>query len=326
MIWQDGFWIAVGVTLLGLWAGMALCQTTQGTYEDHRMVSQLQGPRPPLWRPRGLSMTTLWLQVRRLPGPVAHRLVQLSLAALVSLAVGVLAWRLDVTPWLAGAVMALHPLTVETIATMAGRAELIAALGIVVACVGVTLSPMAALILVPGGFLLGLLGKESAIVGLVLVPCVGLASRRRPRALWRGALCLGLCVVLSASWAYRHIGDTSLIADLSAWDWLRLQAGAAFRLLTLTILPVGQTVDYDHDALSPVYGWVSALSLAGLAGVAWTQRRTVAGVGLLWMLIVILPRLLVQTPKSYFNDHQFFMALVGWALIVASVHRRWVLA
>ena len=118
----------------------------------------------------------------------------------------------------------------------------------------------------------------------------------------------------------RGIGLTSAIGSTSALAWASIQAGAAWRVLVLTVLPIGQTVDFDYDALSIWYGRLALVALIALTVGAirsWHRARAVA-CGACWIAIVIMPRLIAQTPKSYFNEHQFYLALVGVALMASA--------
>lgn len=140
------------------------------------------------------------------------------------------------------------------------------------------------------------------------------------------ALMAGLLIV---AWRYGtpvewiNVGEAPGVTV--TWDrWLLLQAAAAHRLLGLVVVPIGLTVDYDYDALAqPQAGVLGLVTLGGLACLAWRvrQRRPRVAFGLAWVLIVIAPRLVIQTPRSYFSEHQLYLALVGVAMVVGSLVR-----
>lgn len=130
-----------------------------------------------------------------------------------------------------------------------------------------------------------------------------------------------------------NAGEAPEVAT-DAMSWLLIQATAAHRLIGLTVIPVGQTVDADLDRLpQPVSGLMGLGTLGLLGVVAWRVRRRYPLVtfGLTWMLIVSAPRLIIQTPRSQFNEHQWFLGLVGAAfvlgdrvpVVVAWVGERW---
>lgn len=316
------------VSVIGLWACVAhaCLQTTQGTYEDHVQIAAAK-TRERVLTPRGLSRWSLWYQVRRFGAvPWQMRAINLGLAALLSSLVGLLAFTMGLSGWMAAGVMALHPLMIETVATISGRAELLAAIGVVLACLCATQGWWPLVIL---GLFLGLLGKENAVVALALVPLTVMAGdqyRRSARVFW-----LGLAALVAISVWHWQAGTTVTIHESPlAWAWL--QSGAAMRLITLAIVPHGLTVDYDYDALPRVWFLLSAGSLAALTWIAvqtWERWRLLS-FSLAWVLVVCLPRLIVQTPKSYFNEHQFTLAMVGVAIGFAALaqqlqewHGRW---
>lgn len=303
-----------------LLVGHACLQTTQGTYEDHVQIAQAQH-RSALLAPRGLSRWLVWYQVQRFGAvPWQFRLGNLGLSAIVIVLVGLLAHELGLSSWIAAGVMALHPLMIETIATISGRAELVAAIGVLGACLCALRGRMALGI---GCFSLGLLGKESAIVGLVLVPLTFMV--KHPNRVTLESIAIRLGVIAAVCVWYRHIGIMASAPAQSMVTWALLQSGAAMRLITLAIVPHGLTVDYDYDALPRIWFLLSAGSLLALtwtAGRLWRYRPTL-GLGLSWVLIVCLPRLIIQTPKSYFNEHQFTLAMVGIALGTAAL-AQWV--
>lgn len=107
---------------------------------------------------------------------------------------------------------------------------------------------------------------------------------------------------------------------LETWDhWLLVQASAAHRLLGLMVVPIGQTVDYDYDALPQPRAGLTGLSvLSALGATAWRVRRRYPLVtyGLAWVLIVIAPRLVIQTPRSYLSEHQMYAAIPGAMLVL----------
>lgn len=297
--------------------GAAHLQTTQGTYEDHIQVAQAHQSRPRLVTARGLTKWTIWAQVQRGPVPWQMRLVTFALSGVLAGLVGLLANQIGLTGWIAAGLIALHPLMIETVATLSGRAELIAAIGVVGACLIVTTGSMTWWRWLLCAFCLGLgwLGKETAIVGLVLVPMTLRLCHPRSRG-FIGVMWLGLLTLMAIAWSVRGMGLLTETPIQSAFQWALLQSGATVRLISLSLWPRGLTVDYDYDALSRLWLLAAGASLAVLwwmAGQLWTGYRRRA-FSLTWVLVACLPRLIVQTPKSYLNEHQFTLALVGVAL------------
>lgn len=242
-----------------------------------------------------------------------------------------LAWQLGLSPDGVGLVAlfaAFHPLTVETVAYAAARSELIAALGVLLAVVcaaGPQWWRPLTLIGLLAGVTLGWMGKESAVVGLVLVPLTMLICAHRQRdVIW--VLVAGLGVAALTMWSVLALSLTGLVnlgeaADMHVtWlDWLLLQSAAAYRLIGLTVWPAGLTIDYDYDLTSLIMRWLALFALLGFAATTallWRRHRLVA-YGLTWTLLTVTPRFLVQTPRSYLNEHQFYLPLMG--LILAGV-------
>lgn len=256
------------------------------------------------WRP--LSVWTWQLA----DTPVMAHALNLALHLVVAVLTGYLAGALGasvVASWAATAWLALHPLAVESVAYATGRAELLAAIGVLGACLAAIRGSW---IGVACGLACGLAAKQSAIVGVLLVPLV-LRSWR----LGVAAVCLLGGLAVAVGWSdLVNLGESNA-ATVTAASWALSQATAAFRLVMLTIVPIGQTVDFDVDVLAPWVAWVSVGGLLGVTALAVSQRRSLVGIGLAWTLIAILPRLIVQTPKSYLNEHQWFTPLIG--LVIA---------
>lgn len=217
--------------------------------------------------------------------------------------------------WAAVTLWSVHPLTVETVAYLSSRGELWTGLAILAAGWLAT-GPTAVWAGIPLVLGLGILGKEFAVLGVGLVALVWWTQGRRWPAYVAGLLTLG---VLSIAIANAHIGEGGG-ASVTWVDWLLLQSTAAHRLLTMTVIPSGMTIDYDYDAVA--FGWrlVAVGVLVGLAVLAWTirQHAPLVSLGLGWMLLVTVPRLIVRTPRSFLNEHQFYAALIGWAVILGA--------
>ena len=171
---------------------------------------------------------------------------------------------------------------------------------------------------------LGILGKESAIVGFGLVPLVWAYQHL---TWWTRTLtALGsLAFVPLGAWKYGGLPRMVNLFEgpgmtVTWWDWLQIQATAVLRLFTLTILPLGQTVDYDYDRIPKMWQLAALASLIALSVLLWklTQAQPIIAFGLAWALIAILPRFVIQTPRSYLNEHQAYLSLIGLAIAGAA--------
>lgn len=299
-------WPWIFVAVCWLVTTHAILQTTQGTYEDSAYVRAMTGtPSPSLLSRRGLSRWTLWYQINHDLTPQHIRSWNVRIGLLVALAVGLLAAQLGVSAWAATALMIVHPLGVEALATMTGRMEVIGALGALLACLSVTTAHPLRWLGLLAGLMLAASGKEAAL--FAMVPALLIAQR--PRV----AIMAGIGLLAIVAWQSRAFVFVNAVP--SRLDWALVQASAGWRLLTMTILPVRQTVDFDYDALPMIWRVAASASLVSVGVLAWAVRRTPILAGaLLWALCVIGPRLIMETPKSYFNEHQAYLLLPAVAL------------
>lgn len=322
-------WIALIAAVLAVYAGHV--REAGFVYEDTRLVdgAQMGGPLDRSWlaRPRGISFLS-WQIVQT---PIAAHALNLSLHLLGIASIAALAWALSRSAWLAfaaAAIFGLHPLSIQAVAYAAGRAELIASLGVLLACAAAARGGWA-WIAVPAAAWLALGGKETAVILLGLLPLTLLAQGRW--RLWMApiAALAGLGAILAiravleqpSIWLLLQIGEHPGQAT-TAGAWLLLQASAAVRLIVLTLAPLPQwlTVDPALSWLPAIAGLAALVLLAGLAEIAvraWGARRLQA-YGLAWMLLAIAPRLIVQTPLSVFNEHQWRLALAGASIALAA--------
>lgn len=304
-------------------------------YEDATWLGSVQEPLH-LWvsRPRAL-FRALWL-LQASWSPAAAHAVSLGLHLAVAALAGVLVRRLGLSPRAAviGVIVVLVPaLGVETVAYAAQQGELIAALGVLGACVLAAgrwwRAPVWLGMLLSLG--VGFLGKESAVVGFALVPAVIAVSAPRwhARPLWAvtvlpvvlAAVCAFGGVMFLGGWSSVMTIGESVDAKADALPWILVQSTAAVRMLGLLLVPGGPfTVDYDYDLVPMVQRWLSACGLGMLCLMAWWLRRPapLVALGLAWLLVVIAPRLIIQTPRSYFNEHQAYLLLPGFALLVGA--------
>ena len=276
------------------------------------------------WQPRAMSY---WLMGVLAPyGPKVAHGVSLALHGVTGSLVGLLAYRLGLTRFasvFAASVFLLHPLAVETVAYVTSRTDQLAAIGVLTACLLAT-GPRWTWTGIPFALGFGVLAKESAIVGLGLVPLVW--AIRVPDWSTKMLTALGSLAFLPlGAW---HYGGLSRMVNylegpgmsIAWWDWLLMQGTAALRLLTLAILPIGLTVDYDYDRI-PLSGRVFACTaLLAIALTLWrlTHAHPLIAFGLAFAILAILPRFIIQTPRSYLNDHQAYLSLAGLALSAAA--------
>lgn len=305
--------LALASTLLALLIVGVYAPSLRGgfVYEDYKATDACAG-----YRLVGRMVTVgswCW-QVDLGHSARAFRFVSLGLHLIVTALVGALAWTVtrEVAPaLLATAFFGLNAVNVESVAYLTSRGELIAAIGVVGACLAVWHRwwLLAATLL-----LLGWWGKESAAAAAMLVPLVLWYQRRSVGwlvAAGAGAVALEVGILMqTAAWWKDFPG-------LSAASWALTQTTAIARVTALSVLPFGQTVDYDYAGTSAVVALVACV-----AALAWASRQSRLVVcGAAWVACAVAPRLIVPTPQSVFNEHQFYLPLVGMALILASLMR-----
>lgn len=300
-VYEDGMWLA--------------------RVEAFHVARQHTGTVSALLRPRALTTMT-WLLT---PTPQLAHAANVILHGCVVMLVWLFARRLGFSvpaASLAALTVLIHPLTVESVAYAASRAELLAACGLLVACVlalgrhpwrwvGVIASLAAAI-----------MSKESAIIGCLLVPLV--AHRRMMWLAGFGAAAsvAGLMQLALGQTTWQQmidLGETPGHAVLW-WDWLTIQATATYVLLAQTILPLHLTVDHDYYLVAPAMHVVAVALCLSLPICAWAlrKRQPIVALGLTWTLIALAPRFVIQTPRSPLNEHQWYMPLIGLVLTVTA--------
>lgn len=266
-------------------------------------------------KPRGLTLLSWCWQHEVFPSAKAFHVVDLSLHLAVSLLVGALAWRLagETAGAVAWMLALLHVLAMQGAGYLSNRGDLIAALGVLVAC-HAALSGLVWLAIV--GLIGGLFGKESAITGLALVPLV--------RRQWQLSACMAGIVAMAT--AYLVWSQTLNLDGVSPFSWLLLQGTATTRLIAMVILPVGQTVDYDY-ANVPM-----GLQISALLALVWfvvsairlRRERPMIAMAMLWPVVAVVPRFIVGTPRNVLNEGQFYLALMGAILFgTVAAAQRW---
>jgi len=322
-------WRVAALLLVGVVIAYSAVPGYGYVYEDYRALQA--GPVGALaLAPRGLS-TWLW----RIADPRAAHLLSLALHLLAGCLTGLLGRRLGLSGQaaiLAGGLLLLHPLAVESVAYVSSRAELLAAIGILLACLCAT-GPWWVWPLIVPAMALALAGKESGIVGLGLVPLVW--AYRWPRW-WTWALVAVGALAWLPLGLWRLGGDLTWLIhydDATAslgWQWWVLaQSTAVFRLAVLSVvswLPVGHTIDFDYDAISRL-SRVAALVLVGLIPlVLWLHRARVPRLVLYACaacIVALIPRMVIQTPRAYLSEHQFYVPLIFVAIAAGACWQAW---
>jgi hypothetical protein len=288
--------------------------------------------------------------------PALFLAVNLALHVLVTILLAILLLRLDLPPPTAvGAALlfAVHPIHVESVASVVGRGETQAAalaLGAI----------LLALRFVDGGwrrwlalasalflYLLACLTKESAAVAPALfVLCLVWRSTGAPRARLREALargtafCIGSAGVLAVVFRLRAAvlggsltGSRTVIfplenplAPLPALDRGLNACLIFFRYLGRLAFPLRLSSDESAWSIpvagrSSVLAWSAAILLAGLLGVslARLRDRMPAAFGFLFLCTAALPTANLLFPTgTIFAERLMYLPAAGFCVVVAS--------
>jgi protein O-mannosyl-transferase len=251
--------------------------------------------------------------------------------ASVLVAVCLRRWVSDAAALVGGVLFAVHPVHVEAVATVVGRAELLAA------CFTV-LAVYAALARQSVGWstaawVLGLLSKENAIVAPGLIMAAWLAGLGRPTR--RRAATFGVAWVLvggaylALRWHVLHrFSDVTAAALLGQGPVAVRLTGVAelVDVVRLLLFPLKLRVDYSPAERTAVTTPLDPRFIAGLAVLAawvlltvrlWRRGRRFEAFGLLWIGIAYLPAANLLFPVGIvMADRTLYMPSMGLALAV----------
>ena len=257
--------------------------------------------------------------------------------AAVAVAIAALArhWSDDATALVAGLLFAVHPVHVEAVASVVGRAELMAALFTVLAV-------YAALVRESVGWCaatlaLGLLSKENAAVapGLIVWGWIlGLARPDRRRI----ALFVTTWVLVGAVYAtvravvrHPYLGFESIAPMFVGESGLTVRltgVSALADVARLLIFPLTLRVDYSPSERTAVpsladprfaVGLLCALLWGLLLVLAWKRGRRLEAFGLGWIGIAFLPVANLVFPAGfYLAERTLYLPSAGLVLAAAA--------
>jgi hypothetical protein len=225
--------------------------------------------------------------------------------AAASLFVALLArrWAGEAAALIAGVVFAVHPVHVEAVANVVGRAELMATTFTLLAVYAAVERQSVAWSTVC--WILGLLSKETAVVAPALIAAVWLLDRDRPAPPPRRlALFVGCWIAAAVAYAVvRELVLSPYPGTLATapvfWGQspvaVRLTAFAALAdVARLLVFPLTLRADYSPNERTIVSTpldwrlWVGLLCLVSwglLLWLAWRRRRAGEAVGLAWIAL-----------------------------------------
>jgi hypothetical protein len=239
---------------------------------------------------------------------------------------------------MAGLLFAVHPVHVEAMANVVGRAELMAGAGYAAAllCAIRAERRPAYLIGVVLGAALAITSKEIAVTLPAAVYLVYVARGARGadlRAAWRPALAT-ILVIAAYFLVQSLVGIRTFYAGGLAvglehlglvertWAMVRL----SLEWWRLFLFPAHLSADYSPGELTVSLGLTAghvlgALVVVALAVVAWRTRRTVPGIaiGLAWVVITISPVSNILFPTEFLiAERTLYLASFGVVFALAS--------
>ncbi|GIW40611.1 MAG: hypothetical protein KatS3mg076_1188 [Candidatus Binatia bacterium] len=298
-------------------------------WDDRLVLAQLRAvdgiedlwvvpPRIPRYYYRPLVFATYWVD-RALGGEtpfwfhvsvlVAHLACSLLVFALARRLGGSLAAALP-----AGLFFAVHPVHVESVAWMAGRADVLSGLWLLAALLAYLSSGLAGFALAGCFYLLSLLAKETALFAFLVFPAAELCVGRKPRL--RGLLPLLSALAVYALLRWVGVGALGEPWSPSSVSWPEFLGALGF-YARKALWPVGQDVYVDSLPVSPAYVIPGALLLGAVAFSLlgpWLVRFSA-----LWFVSTLLPALaLLWVPVSTtpVAERYLYVPSVGVALLV----------
>lgn len=302
----------------------------------------------PLWPPdlggdmyRPLVVAS-WAVDQLVDGAVWFHLLNLVWHAAVCVAVAAFTRRLadERSALIAGLLFAVHPVHVEAVANIVGRAEAMAALFVILSLYAGLVRGSVVWSVAP--WAVALLCKENAVVVPALVAwawILGLGRPARPRVI---AFVAGWVVVGSVYAVVRwHVLEpytaTRAVSPLfvgESWMSIRLTAIATLAdLARLLVFPLTLRADYSPDERTLVTSPADSRFVTGLAcllmwGVllllAWRRGRRLEALGLGWIGIAFLPVANLVFPAGFLlAERTLYLPSVGLVLAAGSWLVRW---
>lgn len=232
-----------------------------------------------------------------------------------------------------GLLFAVHPVHVEAVANVVGRAELMAAVFTVLAVYAALSSAHPAWSAAALG--LGLLSKENAAVAPALVVWAWILGLERPDRRRRAMLVAGWLLVGAAYAAVRitvlhpFAGNASVAPMFVGQSWLAVRLTAIAALADvgrLLVFPLTLRVDYSPNERTVVTspldlrfaaGLLWALVWGGLLLLAWRRGRKLEAFGLGWIGAAFLPVANLLYPAGFYvAERTLYLPSVG--IVVAA--------
>jgi hypothetical protein len=254
--------------------------------------------------------------------PVGPHVVNLLLHFAIAVLVGLLAFRASAKPELAllsTALFAFHPATVEAVANVSSRGDLLATFFLLLAA----LASRSSLALVFACVLAAQLSKENAFVALPLLLLVEWVTSgftfQRARWLQLGGVALVATVIALGLRAWL-VGGAVRTTEVAEWAPVLSGAASVLRYAKLVLLP-SSLVPYQSDTAP---SWLALGVLVPLVGVAIAavKRAPWLTFGVAWFLIATAPVSMWLPVPVRFSGLLLYLPLVGVVLALAQTPLR----
>jgi hypothetical protein len=249
-------------------------------------------------------------------------------------------WAGDRGALAAGLIFAVHPVHVEAVANLVGRAELMAALFTALAVyAAVALDSVA---WCAAALAAGLLSKENAAVAPALIAWAWAAGLDRPSrrrmAVYAASWVVVGAAYVAARWLVLHDqgaieNGAPIFIGASPWQ-IRWTAVAAFGDFSrLLVFPLHLRVDYSpaERTLVPTpldgrfaLGLLCLVLWGGLLALAWRRGRKVEAYGLGWIGVALLPVANLLYPAGVLvAERTLYLPSMGLALAAGAALAAW---
>ena len=299
-----------------------------------------------MWRP---AVITSWaLDYRVSSSPHWFHAVNILWAAIATALFALVACELagPAVGLIVGVLFAVHPVHVEAVANVVGRAELMAAAGYAAALVCAIRAGKRRVYLIGVvlGAALAIGSKEIAVTLPAAVLLVYVVKRSPLRAAWRPVVAATLPILVYFI-VHRFVGIRTFyggglavgLEHLNILQRTWAMVPLSLQWWRLFLFPAHLSADYSPGELTvstglTVWHMVGLLFWIGLGTLAWKTRRTVPGiaVGLAWVVITISPAANIVMPSEfliaertlYLPSFGVLFALASGALAIRSPQLR----
>ena len=287
-----------------------------------------------MWRPA--VITSFALDYRISTSPHWFHAVNVLWAALATALFALLACELSgpVIGFMTGLLFAVHPVHVEAVANVVGRAEMMAAAGYALALTCALRAERQrwhlAGVVLGGAF--AITSKEIAVTLPATVLLVYFARQADIRMAWRAALAAAGPIVLYFV-VHGFVGIRTFYAGglavglehLSVFERTWAMVRLSLEWWRLFLFPAHLSADYSLGGLIVSTGltvWhvIGLLAWIGVGVLAWRTRRTIPGiaVGLAWIVITISPVANVAFPTEFLiAERTLYLASFGAVFALA---------